>query len=206
MKVGIDFDNTIVTYDEVFRSAAIARGLIDATSRGEKRGIRDRIRRLPGGELSWQRLQGHVYGKGIAQAQMFEGVDSFLRRCRRQGWPVVIVSHKTEYAPHDPTRVNLRRAAFDWMTAHGFFDAEGYGLSAQAVYFEGTRSAKLARISAVGCTHFIDDLPEVLEDPAFPSNVTRILFSAGEACDRIQPYIVCRSWRHIEERIFGGLS
>jgi hypothetical protein len=178
--------------------------LIDATSRGEKRAIRDCIRRLPDGELCWQRLQGHVYGRGIIQAKMFEGVDSFLRRCRRQGWPVVIVSHKTEFAHHDPTRVNLRHAALDWMAAHGFFDADSYGLSAQSVYFEGTRSAKLARISAIGCTHFIDDLPEVLADPAFPADVTRILFSAGEACDPIQPYIVCRSWRDIEERIFCG--
>src|SRR5262245_60110918 len=106
MRVGIDFDNTIVTYDEVFRSTAIARGLIDATGAGEKRTIRDRIRLLPDGELCWQRLQGHVYGRGITQAKMFEGVDSFLRRCRRQKSPVVIVSHKTEFAHHDPTRVN----------------------------------------------------------------------------------------------------
>jgi hypothetical protein len=204
MKVGIDFDNTIVTYDQVFRSAAIERGLIDDAVGAEKRAIRDRIRLLPDGELSWQRLQGYVYGTGIAQATVFEGVASFLHRCGREGCPVVIVSHKTEFGHHDPVQINLRRAALDWMTAQGFFAAEGYGVCAESVYFEETRGAKLARISALGCTHFIDDLPEVLEDPAFPGSVTRILFSPGDARDRSRPYVVCRTWRDVEERIFGG--
>jgi hypothetical protein len=204
MKIGLDFDNTIVAYDQVFRSAAIGRGLIDDTVGAEKRAIRDRIRLLPDGELSWQRLQGYVYGTGIAQATMFDGVDSFLRRCGRERCPVVIVSHKTNFGHHDSARTNLRVAAVDWMTEHGFFGAEGYGVSVENVYFEGTRSEKLARISALGCTHFIDDLAEVLEDPAFPERVTRILFSPDGTDDRALAYFVCRTWRDVEERVFGG--
>ena len=204
MKVGLDFDNTIVAYDQVFRSAAIGRGLIDDTTCAEKRAIRDHIRRLPDGELSWQRLQGYVYGTGIVQASMFDGVDSFLRRCGREGCSVVIVSHKTEFGHHDAARINLRRAAVDWMTEHGFFGAEGYGIPVENVYFEGTRSEKLVRISELGCTHFIDDLPEVLEDPAFPACVRRILFSPGKIGERALPYVVCRTWRDVEEQVFGG--
>jgi hypothetical protein len=203
MKIGLDFDNTIVAYDQVFRSVAIERGLIGDTICAEKRAIRDRIRLLPDGELSWQRLQGYVYGMGIAQATMFDGVDSFLRRCGREGCSVVIVSHKTEFGHHDSARTSLRRAAVDWMTEHGFFGAQGYAIPVENVYFEGTRSEKLARISALGCTHFIDDLAEVLEDPGFPESVTRILFSPGETGDSALPYVVCRTWRDVEERVFG---
>jgi hypothetical protein len=202
MKIGIDFDNTIVTYDEVFRAAATRCGLIDERIGAHKRAIRDHIRRLPDGELAWQRLQGHVYGRGIADARMFDGVDGFLRRSRAEGCSIVVVSHKTEYGHHDPERVNLRQSALDWMTARGFFGDQGYGLSRESVYFEGTRADKLARISALGCTHFIDDLEEVFADPLFPAGVARILFSDNQHSTLTSPCIVCPTWRDIEERIF----
>jgi hypothetical protein len=41
--------------------------------------------------------------------------------------------------------------------------------------------AKLARVAAVGCTHFIDDLPELLTHPLFPAQVRRILFDPHTA-------------------------
>ena len=114
MRIGIDFDNTIITYDDVFRATALRRGLIKEDFAGRsKQAIRDHIRLLPDGEIAWQRLQGQVYGKGVAEAAMFVGAGQFLDRCRRQGLPVVIVSHKTEYGHYDPDRINLRRAALD---------------------------------------------------------------------------------------------
>ncbi|NBX30725.1 hypothetical protein EBR04_09860 [bacterium] len=33
----------------------------------------------------------------------------------------------------------------------------------------------------MGCTHFIDDLPELLSHPLFPANVRRILFDPQAA-------------------------
>jgi len=156
----------------------------------------------PDGEFAWQRLQGHVYGNGIVGAAMFEGVDSFLRRCRAEGSTVFIVSHKTEYGHHDAARVNLRKAALDWMTGQGFFHADRYGIPMEHVFFEGTRPEKLARIASLACTHFIDDLEEVLSDTKFPPGVTRILFSETGPADDAAPYLVCPSWRRIEESVF----
>ena len=103
-----------------------------------------------------------------------------------------IVSHKTAYGHFDDTRVNLRQAALDWMTARGFFQAAGIGLPADAVAFEATRADKLARIAALGCTHFIDDLPEVLDDPAFPPGVEKFLFTNGAR--RVAPR--CDAYAH----------
>jgi hypothetical protein len=202
MRIGIDFDNTIITYDAVFGVMARQRGLIgDGVGGRGKQAIRDHIRLLPDGEIAWQQLQGQVYGRGIAEAAMFPGVASFLRRCHAQQHPVVIVSHKTEYGHYDPDRVNLRQAALDWMTAQGLF--RDFALSTANVYFEGTRGEKLRRIAELSCTHFIDDLEEVLTDPGFPRNVTRILFSNGGSAPATAPYAVCGSWHDIEERIFG---
>ena len=201
MLIGIDFDNTLVTYDEVFRQAALARALIDADFAGTKQEIRDRIRVLPDGELAWQQLQGYVYGRGIAGAGMFEGADGFLRRARAEGLPVVVVSHKTEYGHYDPDRVNLRESAREWMRENGFFAESGYGIPAENVFFEGSRAEKLERIASLRCTHFIDDLEEVLEDPDFPPDISRILFSQNKPIG-VAPYAICASWQQIEEVVF----
>jgi hypothetical protein len=202
MRVGIDFDNTIVTYDEVFSTAAGDFAEIAPGVGRQKRDIRDYLRSLPDGELTWQRLQGHVYGKGITGAKMFAGVGQFLHRCRAEGAEIVIVSHKTEFGHHDPDRVNLRDAARSWMTAQGFFANDGYGIPPANLYFETTRTEKLRRIASLHCACFIDDLEEVLDDPGFPVGVTRILFSQGARPMHQLPYAVCRSWSEIERLVF----
>jgi hypothetical protein len=202
LRIGIDFDNTIIAYDHVFSAAAKLGGVIGADFVGSKQALRDSIRMLPEGEFVWQRLQGHVYGQGISGATLIPGVDAFLRRCRAEGCSVSIVSHKTEYGHYDPERVNLREAARAWMTANGLLDGD-FGVPSSRVFFEGTRSEKLARIAALSCTHFIDDLEEVLLDPAFPPGVKRILFSEREELKSVAPYAVCATWRDIEDRIFA---
>src|SRR5277367_5346951 len=168
MRIGIDFDNTLVTYDDVFGAAAAGFAAIAPGVGRRKREIRDYLRTLPDGELIWQRFQGYVYGKGISGAQMFPGADTFLRRCRTEGAEVVIVSHKTEFGHHDPDRVNLRDAARSWMTAKGFFADDGYAIPSGNLFFEATREEKLRRIAMLQCACFIDDLEEVLDDADFP--------------------------------------
>jgi hypothetical protein len=201
MRIGIDFDNTLVDYDHVFRDAAKRQGLVDRAFQGSKRELRDNIRLLADGEHAWQRLQGYVYGAGIEHARMFDGADAFLQACRTKDVCVFVISHKTQYGHHDPMRVDLRRAALDWMGMRGFFRANGYGIPAERVFFENTRAAKLTRIYAVGCTHFIDDLEEVFRDPDFPSRVCPILFAASGA---LPAGAVCSSWRQIAEVLFDA--
>jgi hypothetical protein len=201
VRIGLDFDNTIIRYDEVFARAAAERGLLPDGFRGNKQAVRDVIRLRPDGESEWQRLQGHVYGKGIGGAQPFTGVDSFLRRARKADAHVLIVSHKTEHGHFDPDRVNLRTAAMGWMEAHGFFSADGFALSRADVHFATTRAEKLARIGALRCDVFVDDLPEVLRDPGFPEGVVRILLSE-QAEPEDAACCVCRSWQAIEQVVF----
>jgi hypothetical protein len=201
-RIGIDFDNTIISYDAVFLSAAIERGLAAGDFTGGKRAVRDAIRLLPDGETCWQRLQGYVYGQGIAGATMFDGLEDFLRRCRRGGHGVMIVSHKTEYGHFDPARVNLREAALGWMRDRGFFAEDGFAIRREDVHFEASRAEKLRRIRILGCTHFIDDLREVLDDPDFPPGVERFLFS----CDLEQslPYPAFTRWSQIADALLEG--
>lgn len=201
LHIGIDFDNTIITYDEVFCAEAKRSALIDSRFVGSKQAIRDAIRLLPEGELAWQRLQGRVYGKGIVGAAVMPGVEAFLSRCKAKGCAVSVVSHKTEFGHYDPDRVNLRRAALDWMQANGLLD-NVRAIPAANVYFEGTRAEKLRRIGSLGLTHFIDDLEEVLTDPDFPPRIRRILFASGTA-PAAAPYAICPTWAAVEQQIFA---
>lgn len=202
LHIGIDFDNTVIAYDEVFCAEAKRSGLINQDFLGSKQAVRDAIRLLPDGELAWQRLQGQVYGKGIAGAAVMPGVEAFLRRCKGEGCAVSIVSHKTEFGHYDAERVNLRKAALDWMAANGILD-DIRAIPATNVYFEGSRAEKLRRIGSLPLTHFIDDLEEVLTDPCFPPLIRRILFSR-RAVPASAPYTVCPTWQDIEHQIFDG--
>src|SRR5262245_8145684 len=111
--IGVDFDNTIVTYDRVFYDVALERGLIDAGVEQTKLAVRDAIRRSAGDE-AWQRLQGLVYGPLMRRAQVMPGLEGFLTQTRRAGHRVVVISHKTELGHFDETRTNLRTAAREW--------------------------------------------------------------------------------------------
>ena len=201
LRIGLDFDNTIICYDGVFRAAAIARGLLPGDFVGGKQQVRDAVRLLAGGELNWQRLQGHVYGKGLEQAEPFVGLHAFLGEAKQRGDEVFIVSHKTEHGHFDPDKVNLRDAARSWMAAQGFFTPEGAAIKPANVFFALTRAEKLARIAAIGCDVFIDDLEEVLDDPDFPAATRRVLFA--QAADAgVRPYQICDDWRGVAEAVF----
>jgi hypothetical protein len=202
-RIGIDFDNTIISYQQAFLETAREYRLLPEHFIGAKQAVRDQIRLLPDGEREWMRLQGFVYGKGIGKAAPFDGVAEFLRRCHKQGDMVFIVSHKTEFGHFDTSGVNLRQAARDWIKTQGFLHHDEYGLSLENVYFEETRAAKLDRIGALECTHFIDDLEEVLCDPTFPPQVKRILFTDGTRPERRLPYTICLTWLDIADVVFN---
>jgi len=199
--IGIDFDNTIASYDELLFRAAVDRGLIPAGADRTKRAVRDRIRLLPGGEIEWQKLQALLYGPLMPGARQTDGVDDFIRWCRGAGITVFIVSHKTQYANYDETGTDLRTAALEWMAAQRFFDAAGLGLRPGDVFFESTREDKIARIRTLGCSHFIDDLEEVFLEPSFPANVQRILYAPAAASRdaAAAPAVVLRSWQAVRD-------
>jgi hypothetical protein len=208
MLIGLDFDNTIAGYDRLFVRVARSDGLVGSEAEGwTKTQVRDRLRACgPEGERRWQRLQGRVYGAHMAEAELIPGVGAFLERCRDARVPVVIVSHKTEYGHFDPERINLRDAARAWLTTHGFFDPKGFGLSTGQVFFESTRAEKVARIVALGCSHFVDDLEEVFLEPGFPAATRRYLFAPGSAPRPQGSFTAFPCWEIIADAILGPCS
>lgn len=200
MIVGLDFDNTLASYDELLHREARAAGLIPSSVPKNKKEIRDAIRRGPGGDLAWQKLQARVYGPLMGGATLIDGVAEFLAACRAARVPVRIVSHKARHYRHDETGTDFRAAALRWMERQGFFSR--LGLSRGDVHFENTRAAKVARIKALGCTRFVDDLEETFAEPGFPAGVERLLFAprGAEPADGIK---VFRSWSKLRAHILA---
>jgi hypothetical protein len=204
MIIGVDFDNTIVCYDGLFRKLAVEQGLVPRDIGPSKNAVRDYLRQI-GQEDRWTELQGCAYGPGMAQARLFPGVVQFFRRCRREGRDVFIISHRTRY-PFLGPRHDLHQSARDFLLRQGFNDTTQIGLPADRIIFHETKAEKIARIRDVGCTHFIDDLPEILAaiEPGLP--VEKILFDpSGLFSDCPGAYRV-GSWAEVEEHLFGGHS
>ncbi len=200
MRIGIDFDNTLICYDDAFYAAAIERSLIPAQTARSKRAIRDYLR-LEQREAEWTELQGYIYGSGMHLAQPFPGAFDFLERCARNGVDVCIISHKTR-VPYLGAKIDLHEAAETWLRDQGVFGR--VGLPRERVFFELTKEAKLARIASEQCTVFIDDLPELLTEPAFPPVVRRLLFDpAGDGTSSSGLESV-RSWEEAALMLLGS--
>ncbi|SVA70966.1 uncharacterized protein METZ01_LOCUS123820, partial [marine metagenome] len=145
VRIGLDFDNTLVCYDAVFASESKKLGFMPLNWRGSKQDLKDELQRRADGERLWQTLQGRVYGFGMEKAVLFPGVTPFLMRGRYRGDEIFIVSHKTEYGHFDSTKTPLREVSLAWMESKGFFEKSRFGLSKENVFFEQTRSQKVER-------------------------------------------------------------
>jgi hypothetical protein len=201
--IGIDFDNTIVRYDELFHRLAFEKGLIPAFVPATKEAVRDYLR-AEGREDEWTGLQGYVYGARMDEAAAFPGVLEFFGEAKRRDIEVVIISHKTRL-PYAGEPYDLHRAARHWLEINGFFDEARIGLAAGQVFFEETKAGKLGRIGQQGCTHFIDDLPELLREAAFPQATRRILFrpQGPQATGAEDFFAVHSDWEQIAEFVWS---
>ena len=202
MLLGVDFDNTIVCYDQVFHQVALEQELIPPDLPVSKGQVRDYLRQVDR-EEDWIYLQGYVYGTRMQDAAPFPGALECLTRFVKQGITVCVISHKTR-APYRGPKYDLHQAAQQWLEQQGFFDPSQIGLSPDQVFFELTKQEKLDRIAKVGCTHFIDDLPEFLAEPGFPAGSERILFDPNEIYSTEHRFHRVTSWKEIEELVLSG--
>lgn len=172
MILGIDFDNTLACYDGLFHAEAVRRGLLDATTSIDKNSVRQALVEK-GFEEEFTILQGHIYGPGILQAPVYQGVMNCLQSLKKQGVRLVIISHKTPF-PYLGPAYDLHASARNWLEENGFY--ANNLMDRQDVFFEVAVESKLQRIAQQNCTHFIDDLPKILQHPLFPEQTKALLF------------------------------
>jgi hypothetical protein len=203
MLIGIDFDNTIVSYDTLFHKVAREQGAVPDTTPKNKVGVRDHLRNI-GKEDVWTEMQGYVYGARMDEAEAYPGVIDFFRWARASGVPLCIVSHKTLH-PFIGPKYDLHQAARGWIETH-LVDEKGPLIVPERVYFELTKDAKWNRIGATGCDWFIDDLPEILQAVNFPAATSPILFDPESHHDSVTGLKRMIAWAEIQRHFEAQCS
>ena len=197
--IGIDLDNTLVSYDRLFHRLALDQNLIKPDLPVNKTEVRDFLRSQDK-EPAWTALQGLAYGTRMSEADPFAGALDFIRQGHRHGWEMHIVSHKTRH-PIVGEPVDLHAAARRWLESQSIHDA--LGLPRENVWFELTKPAKIQRIRDLQCDVFIDDLPELLLDPHFPAETRRIHFAPQGSSPQASPdfFFTARGWSEITRHL-----
>ncbi len=173
MRIGFDFDNTIVSYDKLFHRVAVEQSLVPASLPKSKLAVRDYLRKIDK-EDAWTELQGCVYGSRMNEAVAYPGVVEFMKHARDNDISMVIVSHKTLH-PFMGPKYNLHDVARGWVETFLLDESEPL-IDPERVFFEFTKEEKIARIDQESCDYFIDDLPEILNMTGFPTSTGGILF------------------------------
>lgn len=192
MRIGLDFDNTIVCYDQAIALLAEELFELPPDVPRTKLGLRDHLR-AASREPEWTVFQGELYGPGMRYAEPFGGAIATMQQLVAEGHELVIISHRSRrpYAgpPHD-----LHAAARGWVAdrlqSAGLFGAAG---DESHVLFMESRGQKVEMITLLCCEAFLDDLPEVLSEPGFPAAARGILFdpaAAARACGQSFPTLI----------------
>ena len=202
MLIGLDFDNTIANYDSVFKEISFQYDLLEDGWQGTKKELKQIILSLPKGEETWMKIQGKVYGEFMHKAELMPGVANFLFHCKIKEIPICVISHKTEYGHFDDKKISLRNEAMKWMGEKNLFNKSYFSLTKDKVFFSSTRKEKVEKILTIGCSHFIDDLIEVFEEPHFPKDTKKILLDAS--CKNSNKQLsVFDNWTDINNALLG---
>ena len=173
MIIGLDFDNTIVNYDTVFHTVALEKNLISPSTKISKTSVRDAMR-ASDMEDEWILLQGHVYGTCMDRAVLFDGVLEFLEFAKINGHECFIISHKTK-TPYRGPEYDLHEAASTFIETN-IINNDNNLIHNDHFSFHQEKDEKIEQIVNTKCDVFIDDLPEILNHPHFPSSCFPVLF------------------------------
>jgi len=173
MRIGLDFDNTIVKYDDLFHKVALEKGCISQDTPINKLSVRNYLRNT-NQESVWTEMQGCVYGARMDEASPYPGVIEALNSLKLRGHELFIVSHKTKY-PYVGAQYDLHDASHGWISKHLKYLDKAL-IDCPYIFFNSTKEEKIEKISELGCDIFLDDLPEILLASKFPENTRRCLF------------------------------
>ena len=140
MRLGIDFDNTIVSYDALFHKVALEQSAVPSGCAVSKLAVRDHLRRA-GKEDVWTAMQGYVYGGGWTRRLRFPACSIFSRGRATPG------SRCGDHQPSDALpfsrpRYDLHDAARRWVESH-LTRGDRPLVAAERVFFTLTREEKI---------------------------------------------------------------
>jgi len=191
MKIGLDFDNTIVCYDQAI--ATLAEECFDLPDQipRTRLGLRDYLR-SENREPEWTSFQGLLYGPGMRYAKPFDGAVSTMQQLASDGYELAIISHRSRY-PYAGPEYDLHDAAHNWIISQ-LHPNKIFDVPSQPVFFLETLEEKLKRVSDLSCDIFVDDLFTVLDSTDFPKSTLGILFDPANSVSHNQKVNRISSW------------
>ncbi len=197
LRIGIDLDNTILDYNDLFRELAIENGWIATDCQSTRVEVKQYLVDIDGHDERWRELQAQAYGPRIGEAKLYEKVATFIQAAFRDGHELFIISHKTKYSSCRPD-LEFRNAAIECLKLKGVVGESELKISLNNIFFEATRGEKIQRIHNLKLDVYIDDLLPVLLDIDFPYNTVPIFFSQnGMASVKDRTISVAISWLDI---------
>ena len=194
MRIGFDFDNTLINYYGVFFDVAYAKGLVPHNIKKDKNSVKEFLHNNGQGEL-FTEIQGLVYGKEILRSKpsknVLMGLNYLLKKEKKEN--LFIVSHKTQY-PFIGEKIDLREAASRWIEKYLKIN-EKIIFPKKNIFYEPTIEKKIERIKDLKCDYYFDDLPIVIEK--LPSNINGFLYDpldkySGDNLNKISDWkIIC---------------
>ena len=179
LHIGLDFDNTIVLYDEIFYHYALKKKYIDPNIPKTKKAVRYALIKK-NQEHIFTEIQGIVYGKLIKNAPLQSGFINSLTLLSKMDCKISIVSHKTKY-PIIGEKFNLHESALNWLKNNQVINNKDFILKEENIFFEETEIQKINRIKEIKCTHYVDDLKKILLK--LPKNISKIHFTNEKISD-----------------------
>lgn len=180
MKIGFDFDNTIVCYDQAIEILSATLKLPDDLNRN-KLSIRDYLK-CQNREYEWTEFQGTLYGPGMQYAKPYEFFIEIVNVLKIQKHELFIISHRTKY-PYAGEKYDLHQFARIWLGNK--INSEKL-ICDKNIYFSETLENKIKKISELKIDLFIDDLLEVIDHKIFPTETRKILFDPDNTKTNIE--------------------
>jgi len=207
MRIGLDFDNTIVCYDEAIALMAEEMFVLPKELPRTKVGLRNYLRGA-NREQEWTAFQGKLYGPGMKYAKPFEGVEETLMKLISKGHMINIISHRSKI-PYAGPEYDLHRAAKEWLFENlQKSKVFKYNMIKEELnsiaHFEETRDKKIKKIRELGCDIFVDDLVEILLDRNFPQETKKVLFKPDGAIQDGLSMSTIRNWEEFA-RLADGM-
>ena len=191
MRIGFDFDNTIVDYDLVFTQIANELNLEYLGS--PKNSIKNYYEVELGQPNSWKKIQFKVYCELISKIAPSEKFISLLNWLINNNHDIFIVSHKTQNIKINNKNLNLRQPAKKWIEDNiPIFNKE-------RIFFESSAIAKIRKIKSLNLDFFVDDLMTILNHRQFPQITKKILFNSS--LDKLNKIYIASNWDEVKKYI-----
>ena len=190
MRIGFDFDNTIVDYDLVFTQIANELNLEYLGS--PKNSIKNYYEVELGQPNSWKKIQFKVYCELISKIAPSEKFISLLNWLINNNHDIFIVSHKTQNIKINNKNLKLQPAK-KWIEDNiPIFNKE-------RIFFESSAIAKIRKIKSLNLDFFVDDLMTILNHRQFPQITKKILFNSS--LDKLNKIYIASNWDEVKKYI-----